>query len=509
LLKLELTKRKSLHLLGVFKNIFTITSEHTRKGIFFVRNPLKMSMKAKSILAIALVVIMLVSVFAWLSAETQSRPNIIEIGSNGTIASPSPTNQQTSHGTATPSTPSHSEQWNPIKILSEIVNPTPKPAGLIESNLNISTQVWKTIAANAWQFFQPDIGLDRTTGLPRSSLSFPYFTDWDLGVYVQAIIDANKTGLIGNEGDWGSNARIEKVLTFIETRELNNASYPFWFYQSSDGQNYHAASDLSTNNVDSADTGRLLVALNNLKSFNFSLASRINNFVYNSFHNRSDYSVLLPSIKGESMVSTSVYSYFAVAGYESFWSSELTGAANSVLNNILSVNKTTNGLYGVSLPKATISCDPLLCSVFDLPDNPNLIELSKQVYLAHEAKYNATGQYVAFSEGITSTNFIYEWVVLPNGDTWKIMNAGETSYVEMNPIIYTKVSLSFLALYNTAFARNMTIYLERSLPDSTNGYYAGADFNVDIFNANLVLTIDSNSNGMILSASRYAIQNLK
>ena len=65
--------------------------------------------------------------------------------------------------------------------------------------------------------------------------------------------------------------------------------------------------------------------------------------------------------------------------------------------------------------------------------------------------------------------------------------------------------MSFLALYNTSFARNMTIYLEQSLPDSTSGYYAGADYNT-VGNVNLVLSIDSNSNGMILSASRYAIQ---
>ena len=59
------------------------------------------------------------------------------------------------------------------------------------------------------------------------------------------------------------------------------------------------------------------------------------------------------------------------------------------------------------------------------------MDLSKQVYLAHEAKYNATGIYIAFSEGNTPTGFIYEWVVLPNGDTWKIMNAGETSFLNI------------------------------------------------------------------------------
>ncbi len=91
---------------------------------------------------------------------------------------------------------------------------------------------------------------------------------------------------------------------------------------------------------------------------------------------------------------------------------------NSILNNILNAGNVTPP--DVSLPNATISCEPLLCSVFELSNNSQLMTLAKQVYLAHEAKYNATGKYVAFSEGSIMKEFVYEWVVFPNGDTWKI-----------------------------------------------------------------------------------------
>ncbi len=237
------------------------------------------------------------------------------------------------------------------------------------------------------------------------------------------------------------------------------------------------------------------------------MSPRIDNFVYNRGpQNRSDYAALVPSVLNDCKSSTSIYTYYYASGFASFWPSELAGATTMVLNNINNAGTTTSGLYGVSLPNASISCEPLLCSVFELNNNPKLMGLSRQVYLAHEARYNATGQYVAFSEGNTMTGFIYEWVVLPSGETWKIMNAGETSYLNMNPIIYTKISMSFLALYNTSFARNMTIYLEQSLPDSASGYYAGADYG-SIGNALLILSIDSNSNGMILGAAKYAIKN--
>jgi len=67
--------------------------------------------------------------------------------------------------------------------------------------------------------------------------------------------------------------------------------------------------------------------------------------------------------------------------------------------------------------------------------------------------------------------------------------------------------MRFLAVYNTTFARNMTIYLEKVFPDLINGYYSGAEYNTDINNANLILSTDSNTNGLILGAARFSIKN--
>jgi len=97
-----------------------------------------------------------------------------------------------------------------------------------------------------------------------------------------------------------------------------------------------------------------------------------------------------------------------------------------------------------------------------------------------------------------------EWVVLPNGDTWKITGPGSNEYLNMEPIIYNKVAFSFLALYNTTYARNMVIYLEQTLPNPTytNGYCEGADNS-----GTIVEDIGCNTNSLILDASFYAIQN--
>ncbi len=376
------------------------------------------------------------------------------------------------------------------------------PPGLIQSATTVNSTVWLKVAANAWAYFLPGVGVDANTGLPFAGGSnFEAFTDWDLGVYIQSVIDAQELGLIGTGGAWGSSARIDKVLTFLENRPLNsNTGYPYEFYYATTGKDDSSASQEEI--VDVTDTGMLFIALNNLINFNSSLKQPIDNFVYNYYGNRSNYAALVPSIESTAS-STSIYAYLIASGFASFFPS-LSNVQNTILNNILSANVTYSPYGNVSLPEASIGEDPLLFSVFELNNNSSqLMALSRQVYLASEAYYNATGDFAAFSEGNSPSNgYIWEWVVLPNGDTWKITGSGSSAYLNIDPVIYNKVAFSFLALYHTTFARNMVVYLEKVLPDPTNGYADGATNS-----GSLVSSGGSDTNGLILDAALYAIQN--
>lgn len=389
-----------------------------------------------------------------------------------------------------------------MSILDASPSPTPKPPGLIASAQTINSTLWREVAAIAWKYFQLGVGVDSKTGLPWSARFSPCFTDWDLGVYIQAVIDAQKIGLIGTDGSWNASDRLDKVLTFLENRELNaTTNYPYWFYQSTDGKNDHADSDLATDAANIVDDGRLFVALNNLKAYNYSWVPRINNLVYNVFHNRSDYAVLVPSIKSDGLTSASIYAYYVYSGFASFWPNELSGVPSKILSNIFSVgNVTTNGVW---LPKAEISCDPLLCSVFELNNTDSRLKvLMNQVYLAHEAYFNATGKYRAFSEGPSlESHWAYEWVVLADGRTWVVLSENNLVF-NFSPIIFSKVSMGFFAIYNSTFAKNMTIYLENALDEPVKGFYEGVDES-----GNLLTVLGSNTNSLILGAAVYAIQN--
>ncbi len=374
----------------------------------------------------------------------------------------------------------------PIQIL-----PVPKPPGIVGSASVIDRTTWKAVAAHAWQYFQPEL-VNSVTGLPAAGCGFPYFTDWDLGVYLQAVMDAQTIGVIQKEGKWGADNRIEKVVTFLENRPLTNDTLPFWFYQAEDGNPY---SKLANYSGTMTDTGRLLVALQNLKTYNYSLQTRIDNVV----KNRMNYSFMVTEL--ETLVgSNNLYDYFVSSGFAAFWPEKMY-VPTSIINNIMSA--TQINVNGGTLPVSKISCEPILLSVFDLQQaNPKILELSRQVYFAHEGWHNSADRYRAFSEGPTIPGtFAYEWIILPDGRTWTILD-GAGSDLRIDPIIYSKVAFSFLALYNTQYARDMVVYLENSLPDLGSGYCDG----IHEDGRSKVDITGSNTNGLIISAARYAIQ---
>jgi len=102
------------------------------------------------------------------------------------------------------------------------------------------------------------------------------------------------------------------------------------------------------------------------------------------------------------------------------------------------------------LPEAKITSEPLLLSIFNLQQPATrLLYLSRQVYLAEEARYNATGKYTAFSEGNivgeSGETYIWEWVVVPNGSTW-VIEKDQTSVISVTPVVYLKVAVGLDAL---------------------------------------------------------------
>jgi hypothetical protein len=448
----------------------------------------------KCYIVIAIIAIMLISIFGFLSEKSVTHSNVILKN----------TDNSTSSGQESATEPQAPKEESITDPLISVIQPVistffPKKPSLIKSAQSINSTVWMQVAKNAWAFYEPDVGVDPNTGLPYSTASdFRGFTDWDLGSYIQAIIDAQEIGLIDIDGPYGSYARINAVLTFLENRPLNAYGYPFQFYDATTGDMYYPKAKDSTIIADIADTGRLFVALNNLRNFNNAFAPRINRFVLNG---RSNYTAWVPSILNDAN-SNSIYAYYIDSGFASFWPQQLGAVPSTILSNILNSQNITT--YGVTLPNAAICNEPLLSAVFELDnsDSSELMGLMTQVYLACEAYYNSTGRFMAPSEGSNGGAWLYEWVVAPNGEPWLITNASQTVYNSPS-IVYNKVAFSYLALYNTSFARNMVVWLEDALPNPIDGYYEGID---NYGNTNPYPYLSNIANTLILEAARYALE---
>jgi hypothetical protein len=473
-----------------------------RKKGLFRRVHWQFNKKARCLIAFAVIVVVLVSCFALLYKPCGKKGDVVLV-SKGNSTATSPNIMPRTLASPSPKISEVVGEVNGTQAASQN-----KPPGLIESAQTINSTVWKKVAANAWAYFQPGVGVDPNTGLPYAAgTGFPCFTDWDLGVYIQTVIDAQEIGLINATGTWGSTVRLNKVLWFLENRPLNATThYPFWFYNATDGQDYYAEPYPPTEVVDVVDTGVLFVGLNNLINFNSSLTAQIDNIVFNESGNPdggSNYAALLPAIES-SASSNSIYAYLVASGFASFWPQQVGNVPNEILNNIVDSPTVISPYGNVTLPDAAITCSPLLLSIFELDNNDSrLMGLMNQVYLAHEAYYNATGKYVAFDEGNSLHNgYVYEWVVAPNGSTWQITNMAQNMYYNMNPVVYNDVAFGFLALYDSTYARNTVIFLEKALPTPTNGYSFGAD------NYGGLLTgVGDCTNGLILEAALYAVKN--
>ena len=239
-------------------------------------------------------------------------------------------------------------------------------------SLTVDKDYWLQLATNAWNYFQPGVGVDPVTGLHSAGLSYPYFTDWDLGNYIQAIIDVNELGILGSSGAWGSDARFNKILTFLETRSLDSNGVPYVTYQSANGTPYGNDTQGCT------DAGELLMSLNDLRIFRPDLASAINYIVYN----RTNYAPLEQEVDALAS-STSIEDFHTASGFACFWPSQFSYMATNILNNILTAPTVTT--YGEKLPVSSLMCEPLLLSIFNLPPNADLEKVADFSYLAQDA----------------------------------------------------------------------------------------------------------------------------
>ncbi len=355
---------------------------------------------------------------------------------------------------------------------------------------------WLEWARIAWSYFDPGVGVNPDTGLPRASRYWSTATDWDLAGYIIAIIYMERMGLLPREGKWGAMDRLEKVLRFLEIRKLTPYGIPAWGYSSETGEPKTGA----TTNV--SDFGRLLIALHMLKKYRPDLADRIDAIVH-----RVDCARLADNLAAWRTTS-GFYKYYVAHGFKFFGFDKYypVKKALKVFEEIK--NGEHIDVYGVSLPVTEITSEPILHTVFELDPGEDFMDYVYRVYLAQESRYKATKKFTAWSEGNTGLrdpSYVYEWIVTPSGKTWVITPK------PVVPIIFTRAAFGLHAIYNTPYTRSLVEYIEekvspqnivrlsRFLP--SKGFLEGVRENGDI-----VLELVANTQVMIIEAAYYALK---
>lgn len=367
--------------------------------------------------------------------------------------------------------------------ISQLLMPV---SNYIQDDTASNQAYWLSLAKKAWQFFEPGQALNTQTGLHSASLDWPYFTEWDLGTYIQTMLDARKLGILQDSGQWGFDNRIGKIIEFLKNRQLTNNNVPYLIYDSRTGEPYQDTPSFSI------DEGKLYLALYKLSEIRPGLKQDITNIVKVRTNNTD----LVPDPKSW-LYSTDLYCYYIAHAFKAWQFEGWNDVPSSIMGTILSQPNITT--YGVKLPSAHICSEPMLATTFEVnPQDARFDWLASQVYLAHEARYMATGHYTAFSEGNTgygNPSYVYEFVVDNYGSTWRVEP-------RTTPIAFLKVAVGFHAIVNTEYSKNLVGYINKTLPASSGGFQEGVDEN-----GRVVYSHIDRTNGLIISAARYVIDN--
>jgi len=376
-----------------------------------------------------------------------------------------------------------------LAILLQFQMQTPTPQVLAASDN------WIDWARTAWRYFQPGVGVHPGTGLSYAGYGWHYFTDWDLGTYIFAILDAEEIGILPRTEPWGSTYRLNKIMDFLRARDLTSFGTSYVLYSADTG--YPAS--LTETNV--SDLGQLLIALHRLRTLRRDYTSKVQEVIA-----RENLARFASDSALWAACSSEVYRWYVAHGFEYFGfdTYQPVKDALGLLQEMLdpSFPQVDTG-YGVWLPKVDVTSEPLLLAAFTLPIEQGFPDLLWNAYLAQKNRYDAEGHFTGFSEGNTGLNppcptYVYEWIVTADGEKWVVKPSNPSC--PFPPIAYVKVGFGFYALYGTQYAADLINHAKTEAPNGY-GYLEGVDEN----GRPVSLSIDR-TQAMVLAGARYVSQ---
>ena len=355
---------------------------------------------------------------------------------------------------------------------------------------------WLRWAEVAWRYFQPGVGVVRESGLHMARIGWARFTDWDLGTYLMAVLNAEALGILPTSGEWGADYRIGKILDFLKSRPLTADKIPYLLYSSDTGL---PVIDRETN---PSDSGRLLAALHLLVERKPHLRKEVEEIVFM----RTNYKGI--ATREDMWRQTSgPYAYVDAYGFRLWgFDSQYIRRAQLELRRLMEGEKIET--YGVKLPRGFITMEPVIIGLIELGLDGELSDLARDLYIVQEKRYMETGKLTAWSEGATDgvntdKYYVFQWIVMRDR-TWVITD-GSLQEVEAPPISYAKVAFALHALYKTSYTDRLVKTMSQL--ETQRGFLEGLTEDGRPLTGPLGLSpaITDKTNSMIISVAKYVL----
>jgi Protein of unknown function (DUF3131) len=352
---------------------------------------------------------------------------------------------------------------------TNLANTSAGPTG----GIVLSNQQWSSYAKVAWSFFSPGVGVSPSTGLIYASPYWHEFTDWDLAGYIQAVLAAQKLGLISATGPWGADYRLSLVLNFLDTRSLNQNGIWYQFYDSDTGT---VSTDGIATQGGIADGGPMLIALYDTMQEYPQFTSQVKEAV-----NRVNYPLLASQGFGSDL-----YSQYAKLGFD-LW------------------GLSTEGSDLTSIPNGSMAvAEPAMLAILEHASNSFFNQAGRQIYDAQYSAYYRTGELFALSEGQyppylnSSTPYVYESIEIPSGNSYSVVT-WQGQVVTSSPENFVKIGFAFLAIYKSSYGLLLVNNLGKLA--TSDGYSEGLlSTTGQVFGA-----VSDNTNIMVMEACAYAV----
>lgn len=356
----------------------------------------------------------------------------------------------------------------------------------------------------AWAYFRNNIS-DRT-GLVASVDGYPSTTMWETGGLIDAILSAERLGLIDPEE---ARARLSRVLHSLARLPLTAAGMPNKAYDIRDLRMVNYQNKPSSTGIgwSALDIGRLMAAMTSAQRAHPDLAGQVQNVLagWRLAHLLAGGELNGANIKDgvteehqEGRIGYEQYAAKAMLAFALDASAALDVTGQLVARDVDGIAVPGDSRLNKNQVPSMTTSEPFLLDGLEFGFDARSAVLAAQVYRAQEARFAATGILTAVSEGHVKVAPYFAYAtVWGGGQPWAVLTI-DGQRLDSQRVLSAKAAFGWDALYDTPYTERLVAAVA-GLNKPDRGWFEGR-YERD---GTAVESITANTNAMILAAVAF------